>query len=99
LGGPHYDGRMVEYEETGGASSKASAGGSVEIIRGLNAFRLTLFGILVSIGLTAWLGFAALDGALAGVVAGVLAPVGTALALRLLRRQIAELMAWLVPGE
>jgi hypothetical protein len=69
--------------------------------RALNAFRLTLFGILVSIGLTAGFGSAAfVEGVGPRVVVGVGvgAVVLTALLLRLCHGPIAALMHWIVSG-
>lgn len=95
---------MTVHEKSGGARMGLRAGGEVEVERALNAFRLTLFGILVGIGLTAGLGSAAfVEGARSRVVVGVgvfvLAVVLTALLLRFCRRPIAALMHWIVPGE
>jgi hypothetical protein len=90
---------MAVYEKTGAFIMGTHAGADVEVVRGLNAFRLTVFGILVGLGLTAGLGVAALLGPWPGVLAGVAAVVVTALALRFLRRPIATLMEWVLPGD
>jgi hypothetical protein len=88
----------VERGKSGTGMAGVRVGGTPGVERALNAFRLTLFGILLSIGLTAGLGFAALLGAWPGVAAGIVALVGTAFLLRYFKRPIATLMEWIIPG-
>ncbi|WP_217913835.1 hypothetical protein [Miltoncostaea marina] len=87
------------------ASSSATVSiTDVRVTRALNAYRLTLFGVLISIAAAAGFGAASLyggswwAGTLLGLGVGIAAAAVTALLLWRFQHGIAALMARILPG-